>query len=706
MLKIIWAVKKLRISRNSHHMNQGDIDEGFRVLGNIYDVPKGNARALAEQAKPRLSNETEELLLPHQYLHVMNIMAALNDKNNNSVLDGSYTGTGKTYTTAAVCREMDRRPFVVCLKSNINVWRRVLELFGVEPIGVVNYELIRTGKYYISTPEEKSVDDESDDKPTKRKQGQIRIVDKIVDCPYTTRDKSKFSWNFDEFGKKNVLMIFDEVHACKNKSTLNSRLLLSCRSIKTLMLSATLCDKAEDFGIFGYMMGYYGSIAAGKPWLENIMRRQKRQITHPTDPVKNNTNILHDQIFNSVDSKGSKMSYEDMGSDMKDRIEIECYTVSPSAVEKIDNLYGEIRACKDRRDALEQKIMNAKCAPKSNADVESATVQLYRVRRSNAINEIVFKREKIENIKAEIMYEQAKSYYESRMSVVLFVNFRSTHESLCKYFGKDDIACSVIHGEQTMNERDKQITAFQDNEVRIMISMIQAGGSSVSLHDVSGLVPRVALISPSYSVTELVQALGRIKRSGSKSPTIQKIVYCAQTCEENMARIISHKEEIMSLMTGNKKILTSTAFSNAKSRKVDFTRESEPNKKHTVRVAKSDDLDRSRKNSRSQGMYRNKTEYHAQEGNTAQPVRHQHQYSRPARAVVSSRAIREDKHERARDDEITRLEMFRQEQELMNLTSRVKESAKINTTAKRTKAKASASAKRPIARVVRSTRIV
>lgn len=509
-----------------------DADEGFRILSNIYDNKQ-------ETQQIGLSAETENLLLSHQYIHVINLIAALSSDANYAVLDGSLTGTGKTYTTAAICRELNRRPFIVCLKSNVNVWRRVLTEFGVDPIAVVNYDMIRTGKYF------ETEDGQPSDKP--------------VDCPYITRNKTQFKWDFDEFGKKNVMMVFDEVHVCKNNGTLNAKLLLSCRSIKTLMLSATLCDKMADFGVYGYMMGYYNSVRAGKGWIEGIMRKQRSQIK------ASNKNPLHDIIFKSADSKGSRMTYDDIDdaeSDIRDRIEIECYSVSPSIVKQIDKLYKQTKAQKIKRDALSSQIKEAKTGE------DSDTINNMRSQRGDAITEIAFRREKIENIKAEIMYEQARSYYDSRSSVVMFVNYRSTHQILCDRFRTDGIAYSVIHGGQSTAERDEQIEAFQNDEVRIMISMIQAGGSSVSLHDTSGLLPRVSLISPSFAVTEIVQTLGRIKRSGTKTPTIQKIVYCAGTYEESLAVKISEKEEIMCLMTGSKKVLTSNAFKNAKKKKV------------------------------------------------------------------------------------------------------------------------------------------
>ena len=167
-------------------------------------------------------------LMNYQILHTFNMISAL--KNNKIVIDGSYTGTGKTYTTAAACAQLGYTAVVFCPKSIIASWKNILNMFGVKYIMVVNYEMIRSCKY------------RSDD-------------GKKIDCPYVKKNNGSFEWDFSSHPNgKNVLIIFDEVHRCKNYKSLNGRLLASCKNLHVAMLSATLCDKNSDFGIFGMML--------------------------------------------------------------------------------------------------------------------------------------------------------------------------------------------------------------------------------------------------------------------------------------------------------------------------------------------------------------------------------------------------------------------------------------------------------------------
>ena len=102
---------------------------------------------------------------------------------------------------------------------------------------------------------------------------------------------------------------------------------------------------------------------------------------------------------------------------------------------------------------------------------------------------------RIEIFKIPTFVELAKDYLENGFSIAIFVNYTVTLELLAKEFN----TTSIIKGGQNMTDRDKIIQDFQDNKSRIIICNIRAGGIGISLHDVNGNHPRVALISPTYS---------------------------------------------------------------------------------------------------------------------------------------------------------------------------------------------------------------
>jgi len=435
-------------------------------------------------------------ILPYQNLHVFNMVNAL--RNHMKIIDGSYTGTGKTYTTIAVCAQLNLIPIIICPKSIIRKWEECCEYFGVRPLMCVNYETIRSGKYFD---------------PNNR-------MERIT-CPYIRVNEKNFEWNFDSLDdmktprrinylktSDRLVFIFDEVHRCKKNTSQNGKLLISTnkKDFRVIMISATLCDRTIDFGIFGMMIGLYNNIRSGRQWIESVIREGRNKFGK-------DKNVFQKYIYPEY---GSKMSMEDLGDDFPmNQIIIETCILEKDLIERVNNIY---------------KAMEGE-----NIEIGKISVM----------------RQTIENIKMPIFCEMIDEYYMMDRSVVVFVNYRSSLEILTKYLDKKRIDYSTISGIQNTDERDESIRKFQENETKIMISMIQAGGVSVSLDDLDGKHPRVSLISPSFSSIELIQALGRIHRSSTRSPCLQKIIYCAGTLEEQLATILRKKKDLLSNITDN-----------------------------------------------------------------------------------------------------------------------------------------------------------
>ena len=58
---------------------------------------------------------------------------------------------------------------------------------------------------------------------------------------------------------------------------------------------------------------------------------------------------------------------------------------------------------------------------------------------------------------------------------------------------------------------------FNSDKSRIIICNIASGGCGISLHDTHGIFQRISLISPSWSVRDIIQVIGRIHRAMAKS---------------------------------------------------------------------------------------------------------------------------------------------------------------------------------------------
>jgi hypothetical protein len=462
-------------------------------------------------------------LLPYQIPHTLQLQEAL--KAGQCVLDASDTGTGKTYCALAVCKLENLTPLIICPKSVINSWLTVAKTIGVDVLGISNYEMMKGCKYYTSDmkavecpyidkyimPEEKDVK-----KRTLRKRVNKIVEESVIDTEKNVitkkikKPKAKAKENFIFQFPPDVVMIFDEAHRCKNHKTITSRLLISAAEArnKVILLSATISDKIQCFKPFGVVFGFYNDIKQFKIWMRRKMKL--RELQNKIDDLQYDQlqlSIIHNEIF---PKKGSRIKIKELGDLFpKNQVTANCYHSDDH--DKINELYD---------------IINSALEELKNKET-----------RAEGLGKLIRARQKIEMFKVPIIMDLAEEAMDNGYSVVIFVNFHDTMNYICHHMECD----CTIHGQQSLDERQSCIDDFQSNKCKMIVAIIQAGGVGVSLHDIHGGHPRMSIISPTWSGQDMVQALGRIHRAGSKTPAMQRIVYCAKTYEEQICSTIQEK---------------------------------------------------------------------------------------------------------------------------------------------------------------------
>lgn len=155
-------------------------------------------------------------LLPYQRPSAENLFRSL--RAHGLGIDASDTGTGKTYISAWVAYQAGFQVLVICPKTLIPVWRRVLVEAEIPAFRVVNYELLRAGS-----------------------------------TRYGYWDAKVWRWKLP----LKTLLIFDEAHCCKGKDTLNARILRAAKAYPTLALSATLAESPIEMRAIGFLLGLH-----------------------------------------------------------------------------------------------------------------------------------------------------------------------------------------------------------------------------------------------------------------------------------------------------------------------------------------------------------------------------------------------------------------------------------------------------------------
>lgn len=417
-----------------------------------------------------INKNVEKILFDYQLLHLYNLITAF--RTNNAILDGSDTGTGKTYTSIATCKQLNLNPIIICPKIMISEWQRVCNLFGVNPIIIINYESAKG----INNDYVKNI----------------------------SQDKKKYEyvWTIP----RNTIVIFDEVHRCKNPMTQNYQLLLATKKLKhVLMLSATLTDKPSEFKIYGYMLNLYNNLNKSSGWIKARLYEDSTKLD------KNGLSSICSSIY---PSKGSRMQISELKEKFpENKVIANSYCISD-----------------EHKKIISKYIEDFKKMDKNSGD--------YLVMHGNL-------RQYIELVKVDIIRDLIHDHMEDGFSIAIFLNYTNSINKLAKYF---NTKC-IVNGEIGIAEREHNIEMFQTGQSKIIICNMSV--ESISLHDVNNVGRRLTLISPSFSSTRLIQTLGRTYRAGSHSSCLQKIIFCSDTYEEEICNKIKKKLEFVEKLNSN-----------------------------------------------------------------------------------------------------------------------------------------------------------
>jgi len=443
-----------------------------------------------EEPLPPYDVKNQDGLRPWQVDAVSKIVSSINKWG--CAVDGSDVGVGKTYTACGVARELNMDIMVVCPKAVMESWRRVIKnhfKYSGKFAGIINYELLRTGRtdsIYASYVKRKD---------TRRKE---------------------FVWKVP----KNTLIVWDEAQKLKNAKTKNSETCLSAlkQGYKMLFCSATMATNPLELRTIGQCIRLFKSSKQYYEWAYAHGVIRGRFGMEFTGDRKSLTKLSNDIFTN----RGIRLSRDTIPNFPESQIIAECYNMEDDAKNKINSIYAEMQ---DELNRLKKKI-------KENKENTSQLTAILRARQ------------KIEIFKVPLIIEMAEEGIENGMSVAIFCNFTETIKALSDRL---NTKC-IVNGVVSDKDRQRAIDDFQSDKSRVILINIAAGGAGLNLHDLNGNFPRLSLICPSYSAVLMRQATGRVWRDSAKTKSIQKIVFVANTVEEQVCNSVNQKLNNLDLL--------------------------------------------------------------------------------------------------------------------------------------------------------------
>lgn len=463
-------------------------------------------------------------------------------RNYDSAVDCSDPGVGKTYVAVAVACALNLPTLVVVPKISVTAWGRVAEYFG-DKFSVINYEKLRTGNTDFGRWENQD------------RIGEGRQIFHICQCCQQRVDLENPGACFAhplgihclETKKRNIrygnfelhpavkAVIFDEAHRCGGMDSLNAEMLIAAKrqKIKTLCLSATLATDPMKLRAIGYSLDLHGDRTAGtgKPNFFQWAARHGCRRIPPLPGIRWAVGVerqaqamaaIRSQI---IPARGVRLTTDTIPGFPERSIELGIYDLDEGG--GINRLYAEMAVAIA---SLKSRMLEDKAA-------------------DHPLTELLRARQKVEILKVPVVEELVQDCLEKGLSVAIFVNFKATIDELRRRL---KCSCFIDGSAEGCLNRQLSIDEFQANRSRVILANSEAGGISVSLHDLSGQHPRIGLVMPTFSAVTFRQVLGRLHREGAKSIAQYRVIFAARTVEEKIARALKQKlSNLDSLLDGD-----------------------------------------------------------------------------------------------------------------------------------------------------------
>ena len=409
-------------------------------------------------------------------------------KKNRVFLCSAHTGSGKTVMALQTVKDLGLPSLIVCPKIAISQWLSTAQRMDVPKnliLGVVNPENLITSK------------------------------------------KNKF-YRHDEgwlVGHDTPsLLVWDEVHRSCSGADSKSALALArwCskkmpEGNKVLAMSATPFETPLKLRALGYLMGFHR-------FVERDFYDWCRKHACSMVPIGRYPRIRQVFAFTTNKARAEEVM-RIIRRDMGERF----LSIGPDEIPGFPDEVKEVclvDLAKKDHDALVRAY-------------EEMPPQMQHMSQDDMVKTLRL-RQQAEWCKASVLAEMAANYVEDGYSVFIAISFSDSRRRIEDELTKRGVKYASIYGGQRDSERQAGIDSFQRNETHVMVGMMQACSVALSLHDELHERPRVSLISPSYSASDVMQALGRIRRVGGTTAT-QKIVLAAGSVEERVAEAVQRK---------------------------------------------------------------------------------------------------------------------------------------------------------------------
>jgi len=422
---------------------------------------------------PEYTLKYTDILKPWQIDAVSKLVPAI--KHWDATVDGSEMGVGKTFSAIGTIRELNVPFVIVCPKAVISQWNEVIDdHFKLRHLckGIINYELLIRGR-----------------------------KDSSIASFVLKRElkRHKFTWKLP----KDSIIIWDEAHKLKNYKTKTSKCCLEAfhQGFKQMFLSATIATSPLDLKTIGICLKMFKN---GKTYYEWAYKHGVSKGTWCLE-FNNDKEVLKKINRYLFEERGVRKRRDEIPSFPECEFIVQAYNLDEDKVTSINENFKQMLTELKRLDGLLK-----------NEETQIVIRLRYRQR--------------IELLKVDLFVELAKEAIEAGMSVLLFINYTETINVLSERLNTN----CIYSGQVSEKEKIKNKEDFQSNKKNIFLIQVKSGGVGLNLGDLDGLHPRCSIISVDDDSRAIKQCFGRAWRQNSKSKSLVKIPFVADSIEEDV----------------------------------------------------------------------------------------------------------------------------------------------------------------------------
>ena len=432
-------------------------------------------------------------MFPDQEVHLNNIKRAINE-GYRYYFDASETGTGKTFTTLQLAKDLDMDIMVIAPKTLGKMWKDLAVRFRVYIVDAITYQSARIKVHrYVAQV----------------RFGQLEIVDNQL------RDSSR----------RGVILVLDECHNIKGdtyQTAAVTRIATAIREANDKNIIAFLSATPFDKRIFTSNFMRIAQIIK----TEVIIKSDEGSYvyTNEYNEFYNRCAAINSRLAEKIDAQWGTSPI-----DMIYELFLEFFYLPVCFVMKLElevnsETYNVFFPLTEEEDS-ELKEAVASLGIASARFVYG--MKTYLTSRSSGA--ITIAARDIEYAKRDIFLDAAEFYLklDPNIKVVIGVSYLVTQAYLVDNLR--DYRVEFINGDIDIEGRQESIIAFnqENTNTRVFITTFGTGGAGISLHDTSegGRFPRILLISPNFRIIDQHQMMGRIRRRGTTSLIRTLFVY-------------------------------------------------------------------------------------------------------------------------------------------------------------------------------------